>query len=74
MHDKRVYRGNTYASPVVPANAQQQDPVTMFKQQEMKRKSVAKKRSDAQKRPKTPEAVAGRKRKFLSLICRYIYM
>ncbi|KAL7748295.1 Radial spoke head protein 3 [Sorochytrium milnesiophthora] len=59
MHDKRIYRGNTYASPVLPTHAQE-DAVEAQRQNDIRRRMKALRRADMQKRPKTPDAVEGR--------------
>ncbi|XP_007646360.2 radial spoke head protein 3 homolog isoform X2 [Cricetulus griseus] len=60
MYDRRVIRGNTYALPAgqVPG---QPDPLELQRQQQARRKSLARKRAQAQLRPRTPEPVEGRK-------------
>ncbi|KAJ3248857.1 Radial spoke head protein 3 [Chytriomyces hyalinus] len=60
MYDRRIHRGNTYASPVIPLHAQP-DPVEVQKQNEIKRRLKAKRRAEAQRRVRTPDAVDGRK-------------
>eukprot|EP00842_Homolaphlyctis_polyrhiza_P004156 jgi/Hompol1/4741/HPOL_000498-RA len=60
MYDRRIHRGNTYASPTLPLHAQP-DPVEVQKMQEMKRRLKAKKRAEARRRIRTPEPVEGRK-------------
>ncbi|KAL5035484.1 hypothetical protein RTP6_003168 [Batrachochytrium dendrobatidis] len=60
MYDRRIHRGNTYASPALPIHAQQ-DPVEIQKKQEMKRRIKAKKRAELRRRIRTPEPVEGRK-------------
>eukprot|EP01137_Pigoraptor_chileana_P034929 Opistho-2@28196 len=60
MYDRRIVRGNTYASAVLPAAAQP-DPVELQRQQEARRRAVARRRAAEQLRPRTPEAVDGRK-------------
>ncbi|KAJ3293587.1 Radial spoke head protein 3 [Borealophlyctis nickersoniae] len=60
MYDRRIHRGNTYASPVIPLNAQP-DPVEVQKQADLKRRLRAKRRAEAQRRVRTPEPVEGRK-------------
>ncbi|KAI8927500.1 radial spoke protein 3-domain-containing protein [Entophlyctis helioformis] len=57
MYDRRIHRGNTYASPALPLP----DPVEIQKQQEMKRRIKAKKRAEARRRVRTPDPVEGRK-------------
>nr|KAJ3423213.1 Radial spoke head protein 3 [Polyrhizophydium stewartii] len=57
MYDRRIHRGNTYASPALPLP----DPVEIQKQQEMKRRLKAKKRAEARRRVRTPDPVEGRK-------------
>ncbi|KAJ3262024.1 Radial spoke head protein 3 [Boothiomyces macroporosus] len=59
MHDRRIHRGNTYASPAMPLNGV--DPIEIQKQQELKRKLRAKRKAEARRRVRTPEAVEGRK-------------
>ncbi|XP_051020201.1 radial spoke head protein 3 homolog isoform X2 [Acomys russatus] len=60
MYDRRVIRGNTYALPTgqVPG---QPDPLELQKQQQARRRALARKRAEEQLRPGTPEPVEGRK-------------
>ncbi|XP_019940360.2 radial spoke head protein 3 homolog [Paralichthys olivaceus] len=60
MYDRRVVRGNTYAHHIIPTTAQP-DPAELQRQQHIRRRAVALKRAQEQSRPKTPEAVQGRK-------------
>ncbi|KAJ3343602.1 Radial spoke head protein 3 [Gonapodya sp. JEL0774] len=60
MFDRRVYRGNTYASPVLPLHAQP-DPVELHRQSEARRRSKARRRAELQRRVRTPEPVQGRR-------------
>jgi len=60
MYDKRIVRGNTYAQHTLPATAQP-DPIEIQRQQEARRRAIARKRAKQQLRPKSPEAVEGRK-------------
>jgi len=60
MYDRRIVRGNTYAQNVLPATTQP-DPIEVQKQQEARRRAVARKRAKAQLKPRTPEPVEGRK-------------
>ncbi|KAJ3111867.1 Radial spoke head protein 3 [Phlyctochytrium bullatum] len=60
MYDRRIHRGNTYASPIIPLHAQP-DPVEIQRQNEMKRRLRAKRRAEAQRRVRTPDPVEGRK-------------
>ncbi|XP_065057175.1 radial spoke head protein 3 homolog B-like [Rhopilema esculentum] len=60
MYDRRIVRGNTYAQNVLPATAQP-DPIEIQKQQEGKRRAIARKRAKEQLKPRTPEPVEGRK-------------
>ncbi|KAI8906754.1 radial spoke protein 3-domain-containing protein [Gorgonomyces haynaldii] len=60
MYDRRIHRGNTYASPSLPLQ-QQPDPVEMQKQQELKRKLRAKQKAESRRKVITPEPVIGRK-------------
>lgn len=60
MYDRRIVRGNTYAQHTLPATAQP-DPLEIQKQQEARRRAVARKRAKEQLRPKSPEPVEGRK-------------
>ncbi|XP_051710153.2 radial spoke head protein 3 homolog [Oryctolagus cuniculus] len=60
MYDRRVIRGNTYALQMGPPPGQP-DPMEMQRQQEVKRKALARKRAQEQLRPQTPEPVRGRK-------------
>ncbi|KAH6563152.1 hypothetical protein BASA50_005310 [Batrachochytrium salamandrivorans] len=59
MYDRRIHRGNTYASPTMLLNSQQ-DPVEVQRQQEIKRRIKAQKRANARRRIRTPEPVDGR--------------
>ncbi|KAM4600364.1 radial spoke head protein 3 homolog [Polymixia lowei] len=59
MYDRRVVRGNTYAQQIIPITAQP-DPVEIQRQQESRRRAIARKRAREQFRPRTPEAVEGR--------------
>jgi hypothetical protein len=59
MFDRRIHRGNTYASPALPLNTV--DPIELQKQQEQKRKLRAKRKAEARRRVRTPDAVQGRK-------------
>ncbi|XP_036596318.1 radial spoke head protein 3 homolog B-like [Trichosurus vulpecula] len=68
MQDKRVIRGNTHAlhsyqpfSQLIFQPISQADPVELQKQQEPKRKVLARKRAKEHLQPKTPEPVEGRK-------------
>ncbi|XP_008048140.1 radial spoke head protein 3 homolog [Carlito syrichta] len=60
MYDRRVIRGNTYAlqTGLLPG---QPDPLQLQKQQEAKRRALARKRTQEQLRPRTPEPVEGRR-------------
>ncbi|XP_035534826.1 radial spoke head protein 3 homolog [Morone saxatilis] len=60
MYDRRVVRGNTYAQHIIPTTAQP-DAVEIQRQQETRRRAVARKRAREQFRPRTPEALQGRK-------------
>ncbi|KAE8602277.1 hypothetical protein XENTR_v10013934 [Xenopus tropicalis] len=60
MYDRRVVRGNTYAQHTLPLSAQP-DPIEFQRQQEAQRRALAKKRAKELLRPRTPEAVEGRK-------------
>jgi len=60
MYDRRIHRGNTYASPILPLHAQP-DPTAIQAQQIQKRRLKAKRKGDAARRVHTPEAVEGRK-------------
>lgn len=60
MYDKRIVRGNTYAQHTLPASAQP-DPIEIQRQHEARRRVIARKRAKQQLRPKSPEAVEGRK-------------
>jgi hypothetical protein len=57
MHDKRVVRGNTYASLVMP---QQDNMAEVQKQREAQRRRLMR-ANQTKRRPGTPEAVIGRK-------------
>ncbi|EHB07031.1 Radial spoke head protein 3-like protein [Heterocephalus glaber] len=60
MYDRRVIRGNTYAlqTGLLPG---QPDPVDLQRQQQAKKKALAKKQAQDQFKPRTPEPVEGRK-------------
>lgn len=60
MYDRRIVRGNTYAQHTLPASAQP-DPIEIQRQQESRRRAIARKRAKEQLRPKSPDAVEGRK-------------
>ncbi|ELT95389.1 hypothetical protein CAPTEDRAFT_226249 [Capitella teleta] len=60
MYDRRIVRGNTYAQNILPASAQP-DTIEIQRQQEARRRAIAKKRAKQQLRPKSPEPVEGRK-------------
>ncbi|KAJ3222754.1 Radial spoke head protein 3 [Clydaea vesicula] len=60
MYDRRIHRGNTYASPILPLHAQQ-DPIALQSQQTQKRRQKAKRKADQSRRLLTPEPVEGRK-------------
>ncbi|XP_070843719.1 radial spoke head protein 3 homolog [Chaetodon trifascialis] len=60
MYDRRVVRGNTYAQHIIPAMTQP-DPAEIHRQQEARRRAIARKRAREQFRPTTPKALQGRK-------------
>eukprot|EP00294_Goniomonas_avonlea_P016186 CAMPEP_0114552940 /NCGR_PEP_ID=MMETSP0114-20121206/7389_1 /TAXON_ID=31324 /ORGANISM="Goniomonas sp, Strain m" /LENGTH=332 /DNA_ID=CAMNT_0001737843 /DNA_START=220 /DNA_END=1218 /DNA_ORIENTATION=+ len=61
MWDRRVVRGNTYASQLLPSSIQQ-DPVELQKQAEKKKVSeFARRHQERLAKPSTPEPVEGRK-------------
>jgi len=60
MYDRRIVRGNTYAQHTLPASAQP-DPIEIQRQQENRRRAIARKRAKEQLRPRSPEPVEGRK-------------
>ncbi|XP_031178420.1 radial spoke head protein 3 homolog [Sander lucioperca] len=60
MYDRRVVRGNTYAQLIIPTTAQP-DPVEAQRQQESRRRAIARKRAREQFISSTPEALQGRK-------------
>ncbi|XP_037305041.2 radial spoke head protein 3 homolog isoform X1 [Pungitius pungitius] len=60
MYDRRVVRGNTYAQHILPVMAQS-DPDEVQRQQEIRRRNIARKRGREQSRTRTPEALQGRK-------------
>lgn len=60
MYDRRIIRGNTYAQNTLPATAQP-DPIEIQRQQEARRRAIARKRAKNQLIPKSPEPVEGRK-------------
>ncbi|KAJ3410143.1 Radial spoke head protein 3 [Chytridiales sp. JEL 0842] len=59
MFDRRIHRGNTYASPVIPLSAQP-DPLELQKQADLRRRLQARKRLNAQRRLRTPSPIQGR--------------
>lgn len=60
MYDRRIVRGNTYAQHTLPAHAQP-DPIEIQRQQENRRRAIARKRAKEQLRPRSPDPVEGRK-------------
>ncbi|KAM6954087.1 radial spoke head protein 3 homolog [Aplochiton taeniatus] len=60
MYDRRVVRGNTYAQNIIPVAAQP-NPIELQRQQESRRRAIAQKRAKDLLKPKTPEALEGRK-------------
>lgn len=60
MYDRRIVRGNTYALHTLPASSQP-DPLELQRQQESRRRAVARRRAREQLRPRSPEAVEGRR-------------
>ncbi|KAM3931996.1 radial spoke head protein 3 homolog [Leptodactylus fuscus] len=60
MYDRRVVRGNTYAQHMLPLSALP-DPVEIQRNQEARRRSLAKKRAKELLRSRSPEPVEGRK-------------
>lgn len=60
MYDRRVIRGNTYALHTLPAHAQP-DPIEVQRQQEAKRRALARRKAREQMRTRTPEPVHDRK-------------
>ncbi|XP_037676640.1 radial spoke head protein 3 homolog [Choloepus didactylus] len=60
MYDRRVIRGNTYALQTLPL-ASQSEAIELQRQQQAKRRALARKRAREQLRPRTPEPVEGRK-------------
>jgi len=60
MYDRRVIRGNTYALHTLPASAQP-DPIEIQREQEARRRALARKRAKEQLKPRTPDPVDGRK-------------
>ncbi|KAJ8391523.1 hypothetical protein AAFF_G00088450 [Aldrovandia affinis] len=59
MYDRRVVRGNTYAQTIIPVPAPK-DPIEIQRQQEARRRAIARRRAKMQFRTSTPEAVEGR--------------
>uniref|UniRef100_A0A8C6WQY9 Radial spoke head 3 n=1 Tax=Neogobius melanostomus TaxID=47308 RepID=A0A8C6WQY9_9GOBI len=59
MYDRRVVRGNTYAQRVIPTTTQA-DMAELQRQQEQRRRAVARRRAREQDRVGTPEALQGR--------------
>jgi hypothetical protein len=60
MYDRRIVRGNTYALHTLPASAQP-DPLEVQRQQEARRRAIARKKAREQMRVRTPDAVDGRR-------------
>ncbi|CAF0883114.1 unnamed protein product [Rotaria sp. Silwood1] len=60
MYDRRVIRGNTYALHTLPAHAQP-DPIEVQRQQEAKRRALARRKAREQIRTRTPDPVHNRK-------------
>ncbi|XP_022593577.1 radial spoke head protein 3 homolog [Seriola dumerili] len=60
MYDRRVVRGNTYAQHIIPTTAHP-DPAEILRQQEIRRRAIARRRAREHLKPKTPEALQGRK-------------
>ncbi|KAG4084707.1 hypothetical protein H8356DRAFT_1743331 [Neocallimastix lanati (nom. inval.)] len=60
MYDPRVVRGNTYAAKNIPLHSES-DPLERHKQEEMKRRTKARKRAAEKRIIKTPEPVEGRR-------------
>ncbi|XP_056283654.1 radial spoke head protein 3 homolog [Pseudoliparis swirei] len=60
MYDRRVVRGNTYAQHIIPTPAQP-DPVEVQRQQENRRRAIARKRAREELRTRSAEALQGRK-------------
>ncbi|XP_072319160.1 radial spoke head protein 3 homolog [Eucyclogobius newberryi] len=59
MYDRRVVRGNTYGQRLLPTTTQA-ELAEMQRQQEQKRKTLARRRAREQVRVRTPEALQGR--------------
>ena len=60
MWDRRVIRGNTYAQNILPVGAQP-DPIAIKRQQELRRRALAKRRARDQLEAQSPEPAEGRK-------------
>ncbi|RNA35333.1 radial spoke head 3 -like protein [Brachionus plicatilis] len=60
MYDRRVIRGNTYALNTLPATSQP-DPIEIQRQQEERKRALARRRAKEQARRHTPEPIEGRK-------------
>lgn len=60
MYDRRVIRGNTYALNTLPASSQP-DPIEVQREQEARKRALARRRAKEQARRHTPEPVEGRK-------------
>lgn len=60
MYDRRVIRGNTYALNTLPASSQP-DPIEIQREQESRKRALARRRAKEQARRHTPEPVEGRK-------------
>merc|ERR1719230_1159326 len=56
MYDRRVVRGNTYAQHTLPASAQP-DPIEIQRQQEVRRRTIARKRAKEQLKPRSPDPI-----------------
>eukprot|EP00117_Sycon_ciliatum_P009723 scpid71178/ scgid11900/ Radial spoke head protein 3 homolog; Radial spoke head-like protein 2 len=59
MFERRIVRGNTYAQAKLIST--QPDPVEIQRQQEIRRRALARRKKTEQQRPRTPDAVEGRK-------------
>ena len=64
MQDRRVVRGNTYASEAIPVEARE-DPIELQRRQEARRREISRKRALKGMRLGTPPPVAGRRHAFI---------
>ncbi|CAF3389160.1 unnamed protein product [Rotaria sp. Silwood1] len=73
MYDRRVIRGNTYALHTLPAHAQP-DPIEVQRQQEAKRRALARRKAREQIRTRTPDPVHNRKNIDVTVELRVVFL